>query len=912
MDEKQKIDYRSLILGALLHDVGKFTIKQFQKSTHKHPWYSEEFIENNLSYIKDRNWVNFELVKLFAKRHHEYTKWKDEYLVQQITDEHNRKLAYIASRADNASSRERSDRRYDESFINREAQRFPLDAIFGEVSLQGKDFYDKDWFNYYKEISPLSPEKAFPKRVEKNKALLNQADYKEHYKDFVAKVKSIELDLSFDKFYITLLSLLERYCWCIPSATNEKLSDISLYDHLKTTSAFAACIYQYHLENRFDETLIKKPGSYKLLLLGGDLAGIQNYIYQLKGTTKLTKRLRARSFHITILVESIIHWILNKFSLPISCCLTNGGGKFLLVLPNTEHVKKELENISKDISDNLYKRFFGEIALNLTWQSEDETKDIQLTEFGFKVYDFFKHAEKIYDQLEKEKYKKFRRLISKGTAWNTERFFMDKEIWGKFGEKKKVCQICGKFPAEFSKTRGNNTIETCNLCNQDECIGTRLPRTGFISFSNNKINDCSFHIFDNIHATLWGKNDTSWKKSNPEFYMVKILPAKTNTAATTDENLLPGVYYTFLANHVPIVQNAQSFKAKYEKWLDEEGKDISNGEPYSFSALATLSMDADKSKGSRLLGVLKADIDRLGLIFGRGFKAIGKEGTKRRIELDGRIIPLDRVTPSRYLTMSRMIELFFSGWIHQRLSNNTDNLPIEKDFSKIYTVYSGGDDLLLVGPWETIIYFADELYRKFREFTCKNEDITLSAGIAIVKPKLPVSKWAYIVNELIERSKNAGRDRLTIFDTTIKWKELGDLIDFMNTLHENMEGNKSNSEDIGDKKSVITMGFLYRLLRYNRLYRSVIEHGDVRNLVYHSQMAYDIQRTIVREYLAGIEPDKKEEAKEEFMKDKLYTKLIQLFKLKDEGKNALQDGIKNRLMENLRIPVMWTIYKNRG
>lgn len=907
MDEKQKIEYRSLILGALLHDVGKFTIKQFPKKEHEHPWYSEEFIENNLSYIKDRNWVNFELVKLLAKRHHEYgNAWEDEYLVQKITDDQERKLAYIVSHADSASSRERSDRRFDEFFLRREAQRFPLDAIFGEVSLQGKDFYDKDWFDYYEKIFPISPEKAFPKRVEKNKALLNQADYKKHYEDFVIKVKSIKLDLSFDKFYITLLSLLERYCWCIPSATNEKLSDISLYDHLKTTSAFAGCIYQYHLENRFDEALIKKPGSYKLLLLGGDLAGIQNYIYQLKGTTKLAKRLRARSFHITILVECIIHWILNKFSLPISCCLTNGGGKFLLVLPNTEHVRKELENISEDISDNLYKRFFGEIALNLTWQSENEneTKDIQLTEFGFKVYDFFKHAERIYDQLEKEKYKKFRRLLSKGTTWNTERFFMDKEQWEKFGEKKKVCQICGKFPAEFSPTKGNNTIntiETCNLCHQDERIGTTLPRTGFISFSNNKINDRSFHIFDNIHVTLWNNNDSSWEKLNSEFYMVKILPSKTNTEVKTDENLLPGVCHTFLANHVPIVQNAKSFKAKYEKWLDKEDEDIRNEEPYSFSALATLSMDVDREKGSRLIGILKADIDRLGLIFGRGFKAIGKEGTKRRIELDGRIIPLDRVTPSRYLTMSRMIELFFSGWIHQRLSNNTDNLPIEKDFSKIYTVYSGGDDLLLVGPWETIIYFADELYKKFREFTCNNEDITLSAGIAIVKPKLPVSKWAYIVNELIERSKNAGRDRLTIFDTTIKWEELRDLIDFMNTLHENMEGNKSNSGDMGDKKSVITMGFLYRLLRYNYLYRTVIENGDVKNLVYHSQMAYDIQRNIV-----------KERAKEEFTKDELYIKLIQLFNLQAEGKNGLQDGIKNRLMENLRIPVMWTIYKNRG
>jgi CRISPR-associated protein Csm1 len=211
--------------------------------------------------------------------------------------------------------------------------------------------------------------------------------------------------------------------------------------------------------------------------------------------------------------------------------------------------------------------------------------------------------------------------------------------------------------------------------------------------------------------------------------------------------------------------------------------------------------------------------------------------------------------------MSRMIELFLSGWVHQRLSSNGQNLPIQKDFNKIYTVYSGGDDLLLVGPWETVIYFADELYKKFREFTCENEDITLSAGIAIVKPKLPVSKWAVIVNELLERSKSEGRDRLTLFNTTIKWEELGELIDFMNVLHKNMEGNEDSENN--KNKPIITMGFLYRLLKYYRLYKRVIDHGDVRNLIYHSQMSYDIQRNIVKKFLDRTESNKDERAKEE-------------------------------------------------
>ena len=37
------------------------------------------------------------------------------------------------------------------------------------------------------------------------------------------------------------LGILEHFTWCIPSATNV-FPDISLYDHLKTTAAIAACL----------------------------------------------------------------------------------------------------------------------------------------------------------------------------------------------------------------------------------------------------------------------------------------------------------------------------------------------------------------------------------------------------------------------------------------------------------------------------------------------------------------------------------------------------------------------------------------------------------------------------------------------------------------------------------------------
>jgi len=90
MDEKHIKEYQSIILGALLHDIGKFKWKQFspQETKHEHPWFSEEFIDKELSFLRDKDWVDFEMVKLFAKRHHELLLGgMKEYDVKEIEEE---------------------------------------------------------------------------------------------------------------------------------------------------------------------------------------------------------------------------------------------------------------------------------------------------------------------------------------------------------------------------------------------------------------------------------------------------------------------------------------------------------------------------------------------------------------------------------------------------------------------------------------------------------------------------------------------------------------------------------------------------------------------------------------------------------------------------------------------------------
>ena len=234
-----------------------------------------------------------------------------------------------------------------------------------------------------------------------------------------------------------------------------------------------------------------------------------------------------------------------------------------------------------------------------------------------------------------------------------------------------------------------------------------------------------------------------------------------------------------------------------------------------------------------------------------------------------------------------MIDLFFAGWVEERLS---------LEFKELYTVFSGGDDLFLVGPWEKIIEFSRELYEKFRLFTCQNENITLSTGIAILKPKFPIARGAKLVDELLEASKNGRqktvigevtdknreeRDSLTLFGTTLKWSKLGEVISFKNLLIKELE----------KKDSPFTISFLHRLLKYHQMYLD-LEKGIVEGSLYRSCMAYDIKRNL----------EKKDKDKQK-VEEKLMKWLEHLY--------SNDKGVKNELMKNMKIPVFWALYKNR-
>ena len=115
------------------------------------------------------------------------------------------------------------------------------------------------------------------------------------------------------------------------------------------------------------------------------------------------------------------------------------------------------------------------------------------------------------------------------------------------------------------------------------------------------------------------------------------------------------------------------------------------------------------------LGILRMDVDNLGSIFQTG-------------------IPPKRAGFSRFAALSRSFDYFFSGYLN--------TIWEETDPERSLIIYSGGDDLFIVGSWDTVIEIAKKIYRDFREFTCYNPNFGISGGIAIIPSKYPIMKGA--------------------------------------------------------------------------------------------------------------------------------------------------------------------------
>ncbi len=231
--------------------------------------------------------------------------------------------------------------------------------------------------------------------------------------------------------------------------------------------------------------------------------------------------------------------------------------------------------------------------------------------------------------------------------------------------------------------------------------------------------------------------------------------------------------------------------------------DYQNGD--SFQQLA------QGAEGIRRLAVLRGDIDNLGQAFVQGFES--EKYGQRYVAL------------SRTATFSRSLSLFFKRHINGILRKGKYSLTDRDGSNRIATiVYSGGDDVFIIGAWSDIVGFAVDLYESLTMFAQKK--LTISAGIGIYPEKYPVSAMAKQTGELEDLSKSyPGKNAVTLFDAgnTYSWETfinhvLEEKYMLIYDFFSSMKAYPEPSNEDGETANLYGKSFLYRLLELMREY----------------------------------------------------------------------------------------------
>ena len=749
-----------LIKGALLHDIGKVCYRAMNKRIN-HSKLGGDFLEQ---YLKS----NEETERLLncVRYHHK------DYLQKAKLDKND--LAYIVYEADNIASG--MDRRENEGEEKGFDPKLNLDSIFS-VFYSDKEIQVANKYPLiYKDIN-----KSFNYPRTDISLATNS-----NYEALLNKIKSHFITKDINQISINqLLQIIEEGFSYVPSSTNRaEVCDISLYVHSKITSAVASCMKLY-----FDEQQIQDYKKYCFnsgskifrnekiyLLVSGDISGIQDFIYTIPSKGAL-KTLRGRSLYIDLLLEEFIDEYLEQIGLSRANVLYSGGGHFYILAPNIEDTKKAIDKLQAKMN---------------RWLMEN---------IGINLYLAIGMAECSANNLMKSEAQGnlFATVNKKLKDDKTIRYSKDEDfleyIFNVENEKdtaKKECNICHNLVDKLWIYNSDEEI-ACEFCLNLYKLGQDILTQDLVFVISEEKIDGGIKIF--------GKDKDLYMYAvnieDIDMFKGKILRIYSKN--------------NLLENDLAIRLYLADYSAKNE-----------NDEVMTFDDLAKSSCKTDK--GIKRLGVLRLDVDDLGIAFSSGFVS-----DKDKIEDN-----LRYATLSRYADLSKDISMFFKVAINKICAGDLIGCVDfeEKAFNilgiakaqkrKVNIIYAGGDDLFLVGAWDEVLEVAIDINRAFKQFT--NGRLTLSAGMAMFSPTYPISKMAEIAGLLVQMSKNRkDKNSIALFGMETNLKANGQLeckhiytwADFeMKVCKEKMNYLLARLSFDGDKFNKLSVGksLIYRLM----------------------------------------------------------------------------------------------------
>lgn len=576
------------------------------------------------------------------------------------------------------------------------------------------------------------------------------ADYATLWNKFNHEFKFIQSSNA-KAFSETFHYLLYKYTSSIPSSTIN-FPDVSLYDHLKTTAAIAVCLYDWSNGS--------KAGENEFLMIGGDFSGIQSYIYNII-SENAAKNLKGRSFYLKLLSDSVVMYLLKKLHLYEANIIYNSGGSFYILAPNTKETRDIFEKTVREIENNIFKAHGTSIFVAI--DAVEMSRDALMGKNGESIADCWGRLFEVRDAKKRVRYAE--RLVQDYSS-----FFEPGEVGGLnprdaiTGEEIQEPAPKNSYTLDGARPDNNEKEVISELTWKQIKLGRELKKAELWVISEGKLDYWPekesiqpaglgyFYYFLSRKDVIIKQEQLKGSADS-----VKIIAVNGNQNEECD----------FLNSMVQGANNIYGFD--FLGGNDYPTDD--DGSPKSFDKLAG-------GEGFKRLGILRMDVDNLGRIFQEGFGE-------------------NRSSFSRYAALSRSFDWFFKGYINTLWKGHFSN--------STYIVYSGGDDLFLVGRWNDCIAFAELIRTEFRKYVCENPHFTLSGGVAVVTPKFPIKRGALESEEAEKLAKDyslknegktvAAKDAFTILGMALGWDyeypKVKELKDKIQTVIHNNSLNKS-------------------------------------------------------------------------------------------------------------------------
>lgn len=239
---------------------------------------------------------------------------------------------------------------------------------------------------------------------------------------------------------------------------------------------------------------------------------------------------------------------------------------------------------------------------------------------------------------------------------------------------------------------------------------------------------------------------------------------------------LPFNYKLSIVTKEKIELSKLSYNKLYSKNNPHIGKGVATNLWISnYSKEKEIDKYAKQSEGINRLGVLRADVDNLGKTFVSG-------------------LPEQFNSLSRTATLSSKLSMFFKYGVDELL---------KKYDLLVSVIYSGGDDLFVVGAWDDIIDLGILIHDEFDRFT--QSTLSISAGIGIYHAKYPIYKMASESGYLEECAKHGEKNAVSLWtDSKVySWDVLKS-----NILNEKYTSIKKEFDSQKDHKKA----FIYKMI----------------------------------------------------------------------------------------------------